>query len=260
MQMVMTLSGYLSRASVFLFLLLSFGMKAQERGANIYAGDTLRSAQKKLILVPFDPILYNSEIDRELAKKNDLNFDQIRDKFRTELDLQVGMFLKGNYEVISLLREKEESVRADLPLIYSGIAFNYAPLKTDDTKAPKSSRSEIRKGQIVEIDNSGHKYMSTVIKDEKLIPYLSGKYDSELYVFMTQFEIKNDMSDPQAVAMGRYTRNVLVHYNILDNQAKVVYGGIAKTMIPVNEYDIRKLAAASLREIAIQVSNSIPKQ
>lgn len=259
MQMAMTLWGFLNRKVLtFLLVLLCFVVKAQQQGANIYSGDSLKS-QKSILLVPFDPILYNSEIDRELAKHNNLNYDQIREKFRTELDLQVGMFLKGRYDVIAPYREKDETIREDLKVIYAGIAFNYAPLKTAQGKAPKSSRSELRNGQIVEVDNSGHKFMSTVIKDEKLLPYLNNKYGALYYVFMTQFEIKNDMSDPQAVAMGRYSRNVMVHYNILDPEGKMVYGGIAKANVAVNEYDIKKIAVATLREIAIQVSNSMPQ-
>jgi hypothetical protein len=239
------------------FLLVSLGVKAQQ-SSNIYTGDSLLSAQKKVILVPFDPILYNSEIDRELAKTNNLSFDEIREKFRMSMDFQAGMFLKQRFYVIAPFREKDEQIKNDLRVIYKGIAFNYVPLKTAKETSAKSKRSEIRNGQLVEVDNSGAKYMSTVIKDEKLLPYLNTKYGSELYVFVTQFEILNDMTDEAALAAGRYPRYVRIHYSILDNEGKTVNGGILRSLVPNNLYDIKKISETALRDIGQQIVDAIP--
>jgi hypothetical protein len=247
------------RVVVILFMLVaSFGAKAQQGGVNIYSGDSLKVARSKVVLVPFDPILYYSEIDRDLAKTNGLKFEEIRDKFRTNLDLHVGMFLKTQYEVVAPLRDVEE-VRKDLNIIYSGIAFNYAALKEEKaTGNHKSTRSEIKNGQVVQIDNSGPKYMSTVIKDPKLLTYLNSKYGSTMYVFLTQFEILNDMSDPIAVATGRYSRYVRVHYSILNQDGKSISGGIVKSMIPTDLYDIKKISDSSFRDIGQQIVNAFP--
>lgn len=254
----MTLSASSTSKVFLMFLLCIAGFLKAQNGANIYSGDTLKSAQKKLILVPFDPILYNSEIDREIAKKHNLTFEQIRDKFRVDLDLHMGMFLKTRFEVVAPLREKDESVKRDLDVIYKGIAFNYVALKAENAPKTKSNRTEIKNGQIIEIDNSGPKYMSTVVKDAKLLPYLNGKYGSELYVFITQFEIRNDLSDQLALARGEYSRFVLVHYSILDNDSKQLQGGVSRVQIPLNEYDPKKIAGLAFRAVAEEITGAIP--
>lgn len=242
----------------FLFLLAVGSAKAQQ-GANIYSGDTLRSSQKKLMLIPFDPLLYNSEIDRDIAAKHNLKFDEIRMKFRTDLDFHIGLFLKSKYHVVAPLREKDEAIQQDLQKIYSGIAFNYVPLKTAEKgKKEKANRSEIRNGQLVDVDNSGPKYMSTVVKNADLLPEMNSKYGTEYYLFITQFEIRNDMSDQLAITTGQNSRYVMVHYNIVDQSSKHLSGGIAKVLISNREYDMKNIANSAFREVAEQIMSSIP--
>ena len=61
------------------------------------------------------------------------------------------------------------------------------------TKSSKFERGSTNDGQIVSLKNTEQKFASVVIKKKENITFLSEKYKVDLFVYVTEFDIENDI-------------------------------------------------------------------
>lgn len=258
-----------SLPALAILLFLNTALWAQEStkapDINKYLGG--ESDQTRLMLIPFDPILYMSDVDKELAEKEKMNFEQLRQKVRWELDFTIGNYLKVDYHVLAPLREQDPAVQKDLEYLFSSIAFSYEKIPTlsrpeskmqPRAREPKAQKTEIKDGQVISKDINYERYMATVIKEADLLPYLNKKYDPEYYLFITQMELKYDFMKPSAELPGNFNRLVNVHYNIIDKFGKRLAGGIASAPFSAVSDRVQKISNEAFSEIAYQVKSALP--
>ncbi len=101
--------------------------------------------------------------------------------------------------------------------------------------------------------------MNTVIQNKELLPYLSERYGSNLYVFVNQFEIRNDLSDYVAVSNGTYKRQLKVHYSVCNNTGKVLYGGMAINELPASENNVDEIIRTYLGPVCETIASHVPQ-
>ena len=99
---------------ICLLVLFSFSALAQDEtygDKDISKQDTLFyfGENSRLLIFPFEPKLYMSDIDREVGEFNGLNFQEIRGYFRLGLDNALFLEAKTNYDVISRVTQRSYS-------------------------------------------------------------------------------------------------------------------------------------------------------
>ena len=66
---------------------------------------------RKVLVIPFEPKLYMSEIDQHVNKESKLNTKQIRHAFRSGLDFMIVAEFRKKFSVISLMNDTARSLK-----------------------------------------------------------------------------------------------------------------------------------------------------
>ncbi|MCH8318911.1 MAG: hypothetical protein IIA88_10540 [Bacteroidetes bacterium] len=235
-----------------------------------------KAKYSKVLLIPYRPVMHLPDPagDVELVKHSKKNYKEIRKKLRWSLDFSLAEIIKTHYKIMPLLRNQTEGGQRDLDRIYASVGYRYEKrvIKEDATKKPTlnpkqlftkrdkdKTQTGIVEGQIVtEEKNREKEYMNVTIKDETLIPYLSNKYGTDLFVFINQFEIKKTFASGSDVPYSNYEREVKVHYTILDKDGNQLWGDVIIAHIPPKTDDIEDIIKIAFTPIAEQLSANLP--
>lgn len=250
--------------------------------------DTTR--RSKVLIIPFDPKLYVSSADKDIAAKTGLSFYQIRDNMRYGLSSVVMNNVGGGLKPISLMHIDTGNVAKDLAYIYSSIGYKYKPIpqkdldranqakeeakpinklkgqfnklvKNEQTAQPKEEAgATIKDGQIHTVINNEEKYMSTSIHNPNLLKVLNQTYGADLFLFINELDIE-EAADGDRVGLSSlsYKRKVKVHYTIFDINGKEIYGGASIVYMPANTNDMNKIINVYLNDAASMMTSELPK-
>ena len=193
---------------------------------------------RKVLVIPFNPKLYNSEADRNINKETNMTFNQIRHIFRVGLDFNVFTEIKKTFPSTSLLMLDTIKTKKDIDMIYEGIDYKYDPVPVDKATNVKSdgynAKSKIENGQVVVKVDDTQRFMNTTITNSELLPYLQKKYGADLYVFINELDIKNEINNSGISITDNYKRIISVHYTLMDAAGKIITGGLASEKFPSN--------------------------
>lgn len=215
----------------------------------------------KIMLIPFEPRMYMSEVDYAINKETKLNSKQIKAVFRDGINEQLYKSLKSQHMVVDLM---DDTVRTkkDLGDIYQYLALEY--MRVPDQahyKPPVKDKEEkvIKNGQLVDETNTDARFMNAKIKNPTLVPYLYGKYKSDIFIFINQLDIKASNSggpaDANSVSDG--FRKLAVHYTVYTFDAKEINSGIAETQFPSAINDPKKIVNSYFSKIAQIITERI---
>jgi hypothetical protein len=213
----------------------------------IQAQDGTRTAKTKeisgrIMLIPFEPKLYMSEIDIKINEKTKWKFETIRENFRHQLDTQLKLKLKNIGSVVSFYSDSIQTCK-DLEYIYKSTNIYYDLVaKPSSAIAIPVNQSGIKNGQVAVEISEEKKFMNTKINDKELLGYLNKKYKSEYFVFINELDIKNDPNSYDA-ATDTYQREIVVHYTILDKLGKTVSAGISASRFSSKINEPKKIVA-----------------
>jgi hypothetical protein len=189
-----------------------------------------RAEKHKVMLIPFEPKLYMSEVDRFIGMETKLSGREIRYKFRDGLNEQIyKAFKAAKYNAVDLMADTVKYKR-DLEGVYQYLSYEY--LKVPDQtnyKAPKREKEEkkIDKGQLMVETNSDRRYMEARLTSPKVVPLLYGKYKTDIFIFINQLDILTSGSkDPGNLGPGNPNRKIVMHYTVYTYDAKEINSGI----------------------------------
>ena len=239
------------------------------------------NGKSKVLIIPFEPRLYISDIDKELVKENEMNFQDIKAKFRAALDQNIYISLKKYYTPLSFYTIAQEDAIKELSYIYNSIGYKYEVMPVEEvvekenagkklmSKLKKSKRSgdseldsetresaNIQNGQIVSQTDDREKYMMTKISNDNLINTLNKQYQATYYLFINELDIKRTMKESGGMN-NQSLREIKVHYTIFNNQEQVMSSGAIKTLFNSNENDIEKIIKSEFPLIADKLAEKI---
>src|SRR6185312_3970567 len=198
----------------------------------------------KILLVPFEPKMFMSEIGKDVNAKTHMDFNAITSEFRKELDLALYWALRNNCTTVSLLDGKHSS-DTTITYIYKSTSYAYEPVPGTIVDAggskeydPKNQKTHyVDQGQLkVPVDYT-KRFMNTKVENPKLLGQLSSLYNADTYVFINELDIKNVDNPTENLSEDAYRRQVIVHYSIIDNSGHYVAKGISTTYFPYREND-----------------------
>ena len=235
------------------FLILNFVVKAQDKtisGAST-SSIAVTNVKHKIMLIPFENRMYMSEIDMAINKETKLSAKQIKDVMRDAVNEQLYKKLKAKMQVVDLLEDSTKT-KKDLGDIYKYLTYDYQKVPNQDNfKAPTKEKDgkKIDKGQLAVEINSDARFMNAKIKSASLVPYLYGKYKTDLFLFINELDIKSVTNIPGDY-MSVTNRKISVHYTIYTYDAKEVNSGLAEVLMPLDVNNPAKISSNYFSQIA----------
>jgi hypothetical protein len=233
------------------------------------------NGKTSVLVIPFESKMYLSDIDRDLSEANDLNFQDIKAKFRAALDREIFIALKPYYNPLSFYAIAPQESRAELAYIYNSIGYKYEVVPQEEVvkkentatkllgKFKKKEKEEeyiesgMRNGEIVSQVDNREKYMKTTLPNPKLLPTLNEKYRVSHYIFINQLDIKRSADMRYVASSEQYKREIKVHYTIVDNTGKEVGSGAIKSRFPSKVNDIDKIIKVQFPLIAQRIVSNL---
>ncbi|MGE0560187.1 MAG: hypothetical protein AB7O47_00080 [Flavobacteriales bacterium] len=259
--------------TLFFVAILSISFKSFSQETT--TGNAFPSAETNkgsVLIIPFEPRLYISDIDNQIAVKNEMNYQDIKAKFRAALDQNLFITLKPYFSPLSFYTLQEEEARMELSYIYNSIGYKYEVLPIEEEEETKGKKllnkfkkkekeeeyaeAGINNGQIVSQVDNREKYMKTVISNDELLPTLNKKYQAQYYIFINELDIKRGLESQYVNSSKVEDRTIKVHYTIFNNKEEVSSGAIITTF-DGNENDINKIIKSQFGVIAQKIVNKI---
>ena len=97
-----------------------------------------------------------------------------------------------------------------------------------------------------------------VVKKKENITYLSEKYNADLFVYVTEFDIENDMSDPTAFVNGDYKRLLKLHFSMVNKEGEIIEKGLISIPFPNDQNNIYKIRTLYLPMAAKKMMDRLP--
>jgi hypothetical protein len=249
--------------------------------------DTLLLPMKegRLMLIPFEPKMYRSEIDRYIGRKDGLNFQEIRGYFRLAMDNAIYLEAKKDYDVERMHADDPE-VNRDLDYIYKSVGYQFREMpkpkepekkgiskfadkvstkvkdKIDDMNGkeePKPEGAYIQNGQLMQVNYTNERFMATQVINQEMFNYLSPKYGSGLYLFVNQLDIRlSPGQETTSFGSDNFRREIKVHFSILTNDKKEIYAGAVKREFSGNNNSIKLIILNNFPALAKEIVRYLP--
>jgi LysM repeat protein len=233
-------------------------------------------SRKQILIIPFDPYLYFSDADDEIAAKSKMNRTKVRDVFRRRLN---ALLEAPGYEMIYLLGGRAKDTLSDLNKIYGSVSYayqaginnpNYKPVaqegnqvKSDKTwlekQKDKLTNNNNNKDSKYEVPEDHGSYFGVKIRNPTdFYSYFGNKYNVDYYVFINQFEVKTNYENCLDRAAQNYERTFTTHFSIFDANGKQIAGDKFKTHYSSNSNYIFQIVADNVPKIAERILAEIP--
>jgi hypothetical protein len=230
---------------------------------------------RKVMIVPFEPTRYLCGIQRDLAETSNMTHEQIVQHFRYNLSASLQDEFLHLYHCVSLIHYSD--TLKDLYDTYARVKYKFEIFEEEEVedqnnnnglkgligkkkkKAKQEERGGIENGQIVSNRSQHQKFAKVILQDEEWLKYLGNKYGADLFVFITELDIENDISDPIAFLNNDYKRFLKVNYCILDIKGKYLSEGIITTTFPNTVNDVQIITKDYFPEIAKALAAKLPQ-
>ena len=226
----------------------------------------------KVMLVPFDPRYYLSDADRDIMEQSKTEAVKFRADFRYSIDRNVQRAIRGSYECISLLNDTADELEVTMYNILGRTGYKFekaipiTPKPMDDeqvvtkTKSSNTKEHEDSKtaSQYIPVKNNAMYMHAVVSKPQDLFKELYDQYQADIFVFITQMEIKTNYSSCMDIANKIYRREVMLHFTIYDKEGRLLAGSYATSFFPSNENNANKIIGDCFPELARYVAGCLP--
>jgi len=246
--------------TTYLFVFLIIGSVCFSQHTTINKKEETKSpAKHKIMLVPFEPRMYMSEIDMYINKETKQTAKQIKYAFRDGINEQLYKAFKSSHSVVDLLDDTVKT-KKDLENIYQYLGYEFQKVPDQANYKPpvlEKDPKSIDKGQLNVETKGDARFMNARIRNATLIPYLYGKYKSDVFVFVNQLDIKGSVSNGPAELTAGGFRKIVVHYTVYTFDAKEINSGIAEIEFPTALNNPNKIISTYFSKIAQLISQRV---
>lgn len=224
---------------------------------NLSEETSIRSTKHKLLIIPFEPRMYMSQIDHKINEETKWNQRKIKESFRFGLDEELYKSIKKRMDVMSLLDDTVK-YKKDLIATYQKLGYKFDKIP-DQTKyqAPKSEKEQkyLQKGQLIADSDVDGKFMNAQLKDKALLPGFNSKYKTDLFLFINQLDITTSTIG----LSNKSVRTATVHYTVFTKDGKEINSGISTVSFPYDVNNPGKISGKYLSKIADEIALRIEK-
>ncbi len=222
-------------------------------------GSLHAQTKHKVMIIPFEPKLYMSQVDHKFNAETKLTQKQIKEAFRKGVNKELENALKKNFEVLDLLKDTTK-YKKDLFAIYKSLTYSYDKVPDQSNyKAPvnaKDKQENIKKGQLVVETDPNTRFMNAKIISPTMVPGLFTKYKTDLFLFVNQLDItSNTLATGETGTISE--RIVTVHYTVYTVDAKEIQSGVCSVKFPGEANNPSKIISSYISKIAVEITRRI---
>ncbi len=214
----------------------------------------------KVMVIPFEPKLYMSQIDHKINAETKLTQKEIKEAFRKSVNTELAKALKQKYEVLDLEKDTAK-YKKDILNIYKNITYTYEKIPDQSHyKVPEEEKGKkganIEHGQILIESNADARFMNAKVISPALIPALFVKHKTDLFLFINQLDIiSNQLA---AGDMGTTSERMLtLHYTIFTVDAKEINSGTCSIKFPADVNTPAKITSGYVSKISTEIVRRI---
>ena len=212
-----------------------------------------KSKARQVLLLPFQPTCYMSDIDKKISESSsNCNFDYIVNTFRAQLDIYLANELKQLYVSHKYTGDPSAENLKQLNDAYNAFKYQFTPVENTVLKEKGDKNTPIKGGQIVVKQNTTPEFMNATVADKEQFSKLCRIYNSDYFILVNQFEVVQDYYSSEV-----NSRQIKVHYAIVNRQGENIKGGIASASFSSNTSNIQEIIKATFPAIAKTVSASV---
>lgn len=231
----------------------------------------------RVMIIPFDPNLYFSDSDDQLSKQNSKSIKEIRTQFRYGLNFNVNAKILSRYATRPLLTDTMKTAREDLNLIYRDISyFKDKSMPSEEMKKKMEEEKRAEKNPFTlkkkdaeseaqatsKLDNHvvAQEYMNVKIHQTEMLAYLQKKYETDIFVFINQFELVTNYEHCLDRATNTFERDIKVHFSIFDATGKQLAGDVAIAHFSSNTNDLTEIIRNNFPIISEYLAGNLPNK
>ena len=217
-----------------------------------FTDEPINLNNQSLLVVPFESVMYLSDVNRDLALANNLSSKEILERFTSALDQSILYTFQEKCNVSSFyLLEDDESIK-DLKYIFKNRKLEYELVsKTEDKSKTEKLKAKLKKkqddsyqkgkienGQIVTKRDERERYMKALITDQMVLDSMSQKFSNKFFLFVNELDIRNNYTDALAMQQMKFNREIKIHYTLYHKNGEILSTGISRTEFPSTQNDI----------------------
>ena len=231
----------------------------------------------KIMIVPFEEHMYLCGIQSKLAVESKMNHAQIIKYFRYGIASELQSKFLYLYNTSSLIH-MQDTVH-DLDRTYAAVRYKFEVYEEEQLEGEKEKEvglkalkfktkkkketstvasTKIQNGQLVSQKNAQKKFASFTVKTPKTFTYLAEKYRTDLFVFVTEMDIENDISDQVALANNKYFRHLRLHYVMVDKDGNFISKGVVQTTFPNTVNKVSEIKSVYFPILAQKLALKLP--
>jgi hypothetical protein len=224
--------------------------------------------QQKVLIIPYEPEMHISDADLDISEYSDKTPQQVRTILRSSIIETLNAKLQVNYQTHSLLQDLRPEARQEMTRIYASLNYSYDTSfailhpKPDSTALKgKWNENKARKKELEKRTASGDvRYMNVTVADPNLLKSLKQKYGADLFVFLTQIEIKTNAKDCSDLQSQHYGRDIKIHYSVYNAEGEQVYGDVASVRFPSNSNEVEVIVDKNFPVIGDMINKAITQK
>lgn len=202
-------------------------------GQNNAAGAT-----KNVLILPYNPLYYMSDADRDIAATTDMPMTKVREMFNVESERKLYMALRPVYNCISLLQDTTDGGRKDLFSLMGILGYEYAKPTVSERKPniakvitlkTTAANNDSRTAATYMNESEDTRYMKATFTNEEKFVSIAKKYEADYVVILTQMEIKTNMKVCVDPSKRLFDRELILHFCVYDKTGKLKLGNFGHT-------------------------------
>lgn len=231
-----------------------------------------RGGLGSLVIIPFEDKMYLSDADASIGKETGIGPGELMTKFRTSLIESLTAELSRNWDV-QTFHEKMIFGKAGLEFVHSCRKYQYIPVSDEVIQANDSTlekrqvkknqkqpkQSGVHDGEIETYSDDREKYMSMQIKNDSLLTFLNRNLKSDYYLFLNEFDIRYQITDPDKIASGGLTYRLKIHFTCLDKTGEEFVAGAVSADVPSSSGNIYEVIQQGIPVLSEKLSTLIRK-
>ncbi|MCI5054503.1 MAG: hypothetical protein MRY83_00195 [Flavobacteriales bacterium] len=223
-----------------------------------------------LMIVPFKDILYNSNIDEDVADATEMNQADIRFEFKEELMFSMVRAARKerNHWGILHLDETYAEMKGDMECLMAETSYKYT--SAEDLKRPQRTKKPAKNpygGQLVSDKKynskkppkqKSEKFLKASVKNQDMLDYLSLRYNVNYFLFINELDLLNVPSGGRGNALNDAKRVARVHFTVMDKYGRETYSGTEKVRFSSQMNTPNRIGTACFTKLSSIVVSSLP--
>ncbi|MEY3443218.1 MAG: hypothetical protein RLZZ519_1499 [Bacteroidota bacterium] len=256
--------------------MLPFGLLAQSTVLQSDDGPEFTEPKMKVLVIPFHQLRYYfSDCDKQVGAATKMDVKDVRKAYQLGLDYAAEASMEKNYEPINLAQMKDSVDQVALNEFYDNVSYAYetptrAMTKKQATvmKAMKERWKQLGGGKepttlnemesYVTVDEEDKEYMKLNWKNGAYLDRLNQMYQPDYIVTVNQFEIKTDYAKCIDRDLGKFARQIKIHYNVFRPDGKQIYGDVITAKYNSATDDFNKIVQDNFGFLGDYITQSLP--